>query len=72
MWFEIQGVPSVTIASREFEDAANTQAKALGLVDARCVYVEHPIQDATDDEMRAKADTVIDRVIAALTRPPGG
>ncbi len=61
-------MPSVSIASEEFEDAARTQAKALGLSDARFVLVEHPIQDATDDEMRAKADAVVDQVIAALTR----
>ncbi len=68
VWFEIQGIPAVSIASEEFEDAARTQAKALGLNDARFVLVEHPIQDATDDEMRSKADAVIDEVIAALTR----
>ena len=67
VWFEIQGIPAVSIASEEFEDAARTQAKALGLNDARFVLVEHPIQDATDDEMRAKADAVVDQVIAALT-----
>jgi alkanesulfonate monooxygenase SsuD/methylene tetrahydromethanopterin reductase-like flavin-dependent oxidoreductase (luciferase family) len=65
-WFEIQGVPAVSIASSEFADAALTQAKALGLDDARFVLVEHPIQDATDDEMRAKADAIVDRVIEAL------
>ncbi len=54
-------------ASEEFESAAQTQAEALGMNDARCVFVAHPIQDATDDEMRAKADAVIDQVIAALT-----
>ena len=57
----------MSIASIEFEDAAATQAKALGLRDARTVFVPHPIQDATDDEMRAKADAVIDEVIRALT-----
>jgi len=66
VWFEIQGIPAVSIASSEFEDAALTQAKALGLEEARFVLVEHPIQDATDEEMRAKADAVVDRVIAAL------
>jgi len=66
VWFEIQGIPSVSIASIEFEDAAATQAKALGLRDARTVFVPHPIQDATDDEMRAKADAIVDQVIRAL------
>ena len=34
--------------------------------DARCVFVAHPIQDATDDEMRAKADDCVEAVIRAL------
>ena len=57
----------MSIASTEFADAADTQAAALGMKDARCVFVAHPIQDATDDEMREKADAVIDKVIEALT-----
>jgi alkanesulfonate monooxygenase SsuD/methylene tetrahydromethanopterin reductase-like flavin-dependent oxidoreductase (luciferase family) len=68
VWFEIQGKPAVSIASSEFVDAAETQAKALGMDGARRLFVAHPIQDATDDEMRAKADGVIDAVIDALTR----
>ena len=56
----------MSVASIEFEDAAATQARALGLKNARTVFVAHPIQDATDDEMRAKADAVIDDVIRAL------
>lgn len=61
-------MPSVSIASSEFEEAAEAQAKALGMLDARRLFVPHPIQDATDDEMRAKADAVVDAVIDALTR----
>lgn len=68
VWFEIQGKPAVSIASSEFVDAAETQARALGMNEAPRVFVAHPIQDATDDEMRAKADDVVDAVIAALTR----
>jgi hypothetical protein len=65
-WFEIQGIPSVFIASTEFVDAAEVQSKALGLPDVQRIFVPHPIQDATDDEMRAKADAIVDRVIEAL------
>ncbi len=67
VWFEIQGKPAVSIASSEFVDAAETQARALGMVEARRVFVPHPIQDATDEEMQAKADGVVDVVIDALT-----
>jgi len=66
VWFEIQGIPSVTVASEEFEEAAITQANALGMQDAQCVFVEHPIQDATDEQMRDKANKVIDAVMNAL------
>jgi len=68
VWFEIQGTPAVSIASTEFVDAAQTQAQALGMDDAQRVFVAHPIQDATDDEMRDKADVVVDQVIAALSK----
>ena len=32
------------------------------------VFVPHPIQDATDDEMRDKADAIIDQLVAALKK----
>ena len=65
-WFEIQGKPAVFIASTEFVTAAEAQSKALGLPDVRRIFVPHPIQDANDEEMRAKADAIVDEVIAAL------
>ncbi len=68
VWFEIQGVPAVSIASTEFEDAAAEQATALGMDDAKRCFVRHPIQDRTDAEMRALADEVVSEVIDALTR----
>jgi len=66
-WFETQGIPAVAIASSEFGQAAEAQRKALGMNDARYVLVAHPIQDATDDEMRAKAAEVLAQIISALT-----
>lgn len=66
IWFEIQGIPSVSVASSEFGEAAQTQRSALGMDAARYVLVPHPIQDATDDEMRAKAAQALDRIIEAL------
>lgn len=35
--------------------------------DARYVLVPHPIQDATDAEMQAKARAVLQQVLDALT-----
>lgn len=68
IWFELRGLPSVGIASSAFTGAAEAQAQALGLPDARRAFVPHPIQDATDDEMHARADAIVDVVITALCR----
>ena len=62
----MQGKPAVFIASTAFVDAAEKQAAALGLPDVKRIFVPHPIQDATDDEMRTKADAIIDQIIEAL------
>jgi hypothetical protein len=67
-WFETRGIPSVAIASSEFGEAAEAQRKALGMNEARYVLVPHPIQDANDDEMRAKAYVAFDQVLIALTK----
>jgi hypothetical protein len=63
---ERRGIPGVFVASSEFVDAAEAQATALGF-DAARVFVAHPIQDRTDDEMRALAEAAVDDLIAALT-----
>ena len=59
-WFETQGIPAVAIASSEFDQAAIAQRTALGMTDARYLLVPHPIQDATDAEMRKKAHDALD------------
>ena len=66
VWFEIQGIPSVFLASTEFVDAATAQSEMLGLPEVERVFVPHPIQDATDDEMQAKAEEAFEAVLGAL------
>jgi len=66
VWFELQGKPSVFVASSAFADAADSQARALGLDEVQRVFVPHPIQDATDAEMRAKADAIVAAVLQAI------
>jgi hypothetical protein len=64
---EARGVPAVFVASAEFVDAAAAQAVALGFPEVARVFVAHPVQDRTDDEMRELADLAVDAVLAALT-----
>ncbi len=62
---EARGVPSVFVATEEFVDGADAQAKALG-ADPAAVYVAHPIQDRSADEMREIADRAFDALVAKL------
>jgi len=48
--------------------AARAQAAALGRSEFDAVYVPHPIQDQTRQEIESKADAVLEEVIARLTR----
>jgi hypothetical protein len=64
---ESAGRPSVLVASSAFEQAARDQSEKLGQPDVRRVFVAHPIQDRTDDELRALARTAVDALEAALT-----
>jgi len=64
---EIRGIPGVFIASSEFVDAADAQSSSLGYPNMARVFVPHPIQDRTDDEMREHADRAIDAILAAIT-----
>jgi hypothetical protein len=63
---ESLGIPTVFVASSEFVDAAEAQAKSLG-ADPAVVFVAHPIQDRTDEEMRALADGAVEALLANLT-----
>jgi hypothetical protein len=62
---ERRGVPGVFVASTEFVAAADSQQKALGFPAAR-VFVPHPIQDRTDDEMRAYADAAFEEILGHI------
>ena len=67
--YEARGIPTVMVASSEFVSAAERQSDALGMPDVaeRAVYVPHPIQDATDSEMRERARAAFDAIIGAVT-----
>jgi hypothetical protein len=64
---ELRGVPGIFVASEGFVDAAIAQSTSLGFPSVARVFTPHPIQDRTDDEMRAYADAAFDEIVAAVT-----
>jgi hypothetical protein len=63
---ESRGIPTVGVATTEFVEAAAVQSEALGF-DPAYIWVPHPIQDRTDDELYALAERYVDEILAALT-----
>jgi hypothetical protein len=62
---EARGIPSVFVATEEFIDGAERQARALGF-DAAAVYVPHPVQDRTDEELQAMAERALGAIVERL------
>jgi hypothetical protein len=67
---EALGRPAVLVASQAFVEAAERQAALLGQPALARVFVSHPIQDRTDEEMRTLARGVVDDVLVALNSDP--
>lgn len=50
--------------------AARAQASALGRSDFEAVYVAHPIQDQTTEEIEQKAESILNELVLRLTATP--
>ena len=63
---DASGIPGVTVVSKGFVDAMDMQSEALGF-DPAVIYVPHPIQNLTHQELMDIADAIIEPAIAQLT-----
>ena len=61
-----RGVPGTMIATTAFEAAARAQSAVLNFEPA-IVYVPHPIQNRTDEEIRRLADGALDSILGAIS-----
>ena len=61
-----RGIPGVMIATTAFRDAAAAQSESLGY-DPAIVWVPHPIQNRTDEEIRVIADEAMEEIVERLT-----
>ena len=61
-----RGIPGVMIATTAFRQAAAAQSESLGYEPA-IVWVPHPIQNRTDEELRTIADEATEEIVGRLT-----
>ena len=64
------GIPTAAVATEPFLDEALEQARLLGMPDYRMVYVPHPVQLLSLEELHASADAVFDEIVARLLEAP--
>ena len=65
--FESLGRPGILIASDAFAQAAADQVQLLGQPKLAYALAPHPIQDRTDDELRAMARDLADEALSAIS-----
>ena len=59
------GVPGMVVATTEFKVAAASQAKSLGF-DPALVWVPHPVQNRTSDEISQIVDDAYESILDTL------
>ncbi len=64
---EARGIPTVGVATVEFRHGAEAQARSLG-TDPALVFIPHPVQDRTDDELKRLADEHLEAILALLVK----
>jgi hypothetical protein len=66
------GIATAAVATEPFLDEALEQARLLGIPDNRMVYIPHPVQLLTLDELHGRADAVFEEIVARLVRQRDG
>lgn len=61
------GVATAAVATEPFVDEALEQAQLLAMPDYRMVYIPHPVQLLTIEELHALADVAWPEILARLT-----
>ena len=64
--FEERHIPTAVLATEVFSNAARAQAQALGMPAFTVISVPHPVQNLTPEEVRQRADGIIEEVIQKL------
>ena len=65
MNLDSRGIPGINVVTTGFTDAVEVQSKALGF-EPGVLYVPHPIQNRTADELKKIADDIVEPALAML------
>ena len=66
MILEKAGIPAIPITTDAFEPAAREMADLWGVPDFRFVMMQHPLANLTPADIDARADALLQKVLALL------
>jgi hypothetical protein len=55
------------VTTAAFESLTREAARSLGFPGARVAVIDHPLGGIDDDAVRARADAIVERLVALLT-----
>ena len=61
-----RGVPSAVICSTPFLQLGRTQSRVLGVPDLPLIVIEHPLGGISMDDVKARADAALPRLLEML------
>ena len=61
------GIPAAAVMTDRFVTTADAVIEVNGLASYPYVVIAHPIASDSDDELRAKAEASVARIVAVLT-----
>jgi hypothetical protein len=62
------GIATAAVGTEPFTDEALEQARMLGMPDYRMVFIEHPIQLLSTEQLYERADRAFAEIVMRLTQ----
>ncbi len=69
---EERGTPATVVITEPFQTIIATHAAKLGAPGFHSIAVPHPVYGKTDPELRALAETMVDRAVSQLAPDSDG
>ncbi len=63
------GIPAVTICTDIFVETSRAMAQMWGAPDYPLIFTEHPISHLTREQLRQRAEEMMDQIVTILTVP---
>ena len=64
---EKAGIPAVTICTDIFAETSRAIASMWGAPDYPIIFTQHPISHLTREQLRARAEAMLEQIITILT-----